>query len=204
MIGTQHLQAFLLLLSILTILFFNLYERYIPVGPELLEDTRFTLTTSKWRYSNTGITNSTDGVIRLHSDVYSPDIYVTQSLPSIKNHNLLLLSAETKTQNVSRGQKRWMSARIILLPIKQDDIPIYSTPHNLVNIYGDHEWSQSRKVFKIPETTTKISVSAQLLNVTGTFWVRKISLRAASEKSFYEHLHPSPQEQTGISRRNCF
>lgn len=186
MIGAKHPQILALSLVFITILFFNLYERYVPISAELLDNTEFNLPLSKWNYSNIDTINSSNGIIRLHSDNYSTDAYITQLLPIKKHNKLLRLSADTKTSQVSRNQKYWMSARIILLSHRQNGTPIYGAPHNLVNLHGDSSWSHSSRVFKIPETADKIGISAQLANVTGTFWIRNISLQAVSEKTSFQ------------------
>jgi hypothetical protein len=160
MIGIQRYQMWVLSLAALTILFFNLYGRYVPVSPELLSDTEFNLSSSQWTYSNTDIVSSANGVIRLHSDNYSTNTYITQVLPTLKHNKLLRLSADTKTSHVSRGLQPWMSARITLLSIKHDGTPIYSIPHNLVNLYDSHDWSHYSNVFRVPEIASKISISA--------------------------------------------
>ncbi len=185
---SKHAQFLFLSLSILTILFFNLYERYTPVSPELLDNTELSPPSTKWNYPGTESISSNGGTIRLHSDNYSTDTYITQTIPVVKPYKFLRLSADTKTQAVSKGRQHWMSARVILLTYKPDGTPIYSIPHNLINLYGSHEWSLSSNVFKIPETTSKISISAQLTNVTGTFWVKDLSLRAVDEKASFRIL----------------
>jgi len=188
MISTQKHQAWLLTLSVFTILFFNLYERYVPVSPELLYGTEFNFLSEKWSSSDKGISIPTKGTVSLYSDDYSTVTHITQLVPAMQQYRLLRLSADTKSSNIPRGHEHWMSARVILLSHTDDGIPVYNIPHNLVNLYGDHDWSHSSGVFKIVDGADKISVSVQLANVSGTFWVKNLRLQAVSEKESFNAI----------------
>jgi len=175
----------LLLLAIGTILFFNLYEKYVVIGPELIRNAHFDNNLAEWEHSRYGISPlipSVDG-IRLHSEAPSMVIQISQFIPGAERYPLLRISCDTKTHNVSEGQKQWMTARVVLVSHK----PKYYLTHTLVNLHGTHNWERHEAVFAIDANTSRISVSTQLTQATGTLWVKNLSLRPITvSASFYK------------------
>jgi len=194
----SHLTAFLrsvsckvtvlLLLSIGTILLFNLHEKYAVSGPELLRNAGFDNNIAEWELTPHGISTIVPaaGSVRLHSEIPVTSVKITQYVPGAARYPLLRLSCDIKTQNVAEGQERWMTARVLLVSHDSQGKPMYHLPHTLINLSGSHNWEHHEAVFKIDASTASISVSAQLAYAIGTMWVKNPSLRPVTQMdSFY-------------------
>jgi len=182
--SASYKAATLLLLSIATILFFNLYERYTVIGPELLQNGDFD-------NSSTGVTttNPAVGSTRLHSDAPANFVYTSQDITDFQHYPLLRLSYEIKTVNVSRGPFDWMAARIVLLTsLNPNGTPTHLQTHVLTNIHGTHKWERHEVVFTTHADTSKLNVSAQLAKATGTFWVKNLSLLPVKETALFDTI----------------
>jgi VanZ family protein len=180
--------AALLLLSIATILLFNLHEKYTVSGPELLNNASFDNNLAGWVHTPHGISTSDPAVggVRLHSEIPATSIQITQIIPDAKPYPLLRLSCDIKTHNVAEGKARWMTARVLLVSHDLKENPMYHLPHTLINLSGTHNWEHHEAVFPIDANATSISVSVQLAQATGTMWVKNISLRPVTQMdSFY-------------------
>ena len=173
----------LLLLSIGTILFFNLYDRYVVIGPELITDNLFSSNLTKWEPSGQDISVPTvgAGIARLYSDNPAIIVDLSQTIPNAARYPLLRLSCDIKTSNVPQGQGGWNTARVILVSHDQSGAPMYLLPHALANLYGTHDWGHYEGVFAVNAGTTKVRVSTQLAQTTGTLWVKNMSLRPLAE-----------------------
>lgn len=173
----------LLLLSLGTILFFNLYDRYVVIGPELLTDALFSDNLTKWEPSGQDISVPTTGagIARLHSDNSEIIVNLSQVIPDVPRYTLLRLSCDIKTSNISQSQGGWNVARVILVPHDAKGEPMYHLPHTLVHLRGTHEWGNHAGVFAVDATTTKVRLSVQLAHTTGTMWVKNLSLRPLAE-----------------------
>lgn len=179
----------LLLLSIGTILFFNLYEKYSVIGPELIRNARFDSNLVEWKHTPYGILSlapAVDGV-RLHSEVPTMLVQISQINPGADRYPLLRLSCDIKTHNVSPGQERWMTARVDLVSHNLKGGAMYHLPHIVASLRGTHTWEHHEAVFARDASTAWFSVSAQLAQATGTMWVKNLSLRPVAElASFYK------------------
>lgn len=179
----------LLSFSLVTILFFNCYGRYVVTGPELLRNTSFHSLLTGWKHSNQGIAITGSGVVELYSDNQAATVYLTQAIPGAQRYPLLRLACDIETRNVIRGREHWMAARVILLSHDQYGAPIYNLPHILANLRDTHDWEQHEGVFAVSPDTAAISISVQLAQATGTMWVRNLSLVPVTEKASYRTYH---------------
>ena len=178
----------LLLLSISTILLFNLHEKYTVSGPELLHNASFDNNLAEWEHTKHGVSPIVPAVggVRLHSVIPSTSVQISQVIPGAEHYPLLRLSCDIKTQNVAAGQKQWMMARVLLVSHNLKGKPMYHLPHTLVNLSSTNNWEYHEVVFTTDANTATISISAQLAQATGTMWVRNLSLRPVIQAdSFY-------------------
>lgn len=187
-IPTSFKILFLLVLSACTIIFFNYYERYHIVGPELLENADFRDGLQHWERSGLGIALPAGGagVAKLHvqSPIKHASLYQVVQAPY--HFKLLCLSADIKTLNVVSGDKSWETARVVLVSHNRAGEAMYFLPHILTQQRGNADWAHYEKVFSIAPTVAKVYVIAQILQSTGTLWIKSISLRPVALKSAFK------------------
>lgn len=179
--------TFLLLLSVGTILFFNLYDRYLVIGPELITNNLFQSNLTQWEYSvqNVSILSSGGNVARLDSDNPVNNIYLSQTISDVTRYPLLRLSCDIKTRYVTQGHGNWDPARIALVAHDSKGAPMYYLPHALINLHGTHDWQHHEGVFAINANTAAVRLSTHLAYGTGTIWVKNFSLRPLEEKAAF-------------------
>lgn len=180
----------LLLLSLCTILFFNLYGQYAIVGPELLRNAHFDNNLAEWKSTPHGISalDPTVGGVRLHSEAPAVLVQIAQIIPGAEWYPLLRLSCDIKTHNISEGQKPWMAARVVLASHNRNGKPMYYLPHLLANLRGTHDWDHHEAVFARDGNTAWVNVSAQIAQTTGTMWVKNLSLRPVIQRDYFHEL----------------
>jgi len=174
----------LILLSTCTIIFFNNYERYQVVGPELLENTDLRNGLDHWKHPGTGITlHSKNGALaklEATTPIQSPSL--SQVIRAFYGYQLLRLSCDIKTQNIIGGDKDWETARVVLISHNKEGEAMYDLPHVLANQRGNSDWRHYEKVFEIAPDTSGVTVAAQIVESTGSLWVKSFSLRPVALK----------------------
>lgn len=180
----------LLLLSIGSILFFNLHEKYAVIGPEQLRNAHFDNNLEGWKRTPYGVFAPVPAVggILLQSGLPATSVQLDQIIPGAERFPLLRLSCDIETRNVSEGKERWMTARVVLVSYNREGKPMYNLPHTLANISGTHNWEHHEAVFAIDAKATSISVSIQLAQATGSMWVKNLSLRPVVQKDSFHKL----------------
>jgi len=177
----------LILLSISTILFFNYYEKYSIVGPELLQNINFDNQAAGWNYSRSGISISTSKKsVKLHSNVYNVSKHFNQTVNNITGYQRLRLTFDTKAQKVTPGNAVWMTARVHLVSYSQTDTALHSPTHVLTSLIGNSEWSHNEVVFVTPLKMPSLRVTVQLAKATGTLWARNLSLQPVVKTNEYK------------------
>jgi hypothetical protein len=173
----------LLLLSVSTILFFNLYARFVVIGPELLRNNLFHNNLAEWEYfdQSVSVPNLDEGIVRLHSDNPAIIVGLSQTIPEATHYRLLKLACDTKTSNVPQGRGGWNTARVILVSHDPKGIPLWHLPYALAILHGTHEWEHHEEVFAVAADASRVSIFAQLAQTTGTLWVKNLSLRPVTE-----------------------
>jgi len=170
--------AALLLLSIISVLFFNYYEKYENIGPEILQNTSFSKHSSEWSYSRSGVSPLTsENGFRLHTDDSNDLIQITRVVPVTRHNQQLRVSFDTKTLNIKHGPERWMTARVILAIYAQSEMSLRSPTHVLISLLGTNEWTHNEVVFTTGANTDSLKISAQLARAKGTLWIKNISLQ---------------------------
>jgi hypothetical protein len=175
------------MLSVGTILFFNLYDRYLVIGPELIMNNLFHNNLAQWEYSVQGVSILSPDVntVRLNSENPANDIYLSQTIPDVARYSLLRLECDIKTRDIPQVQGSWDSVRIALISHDPSGVPMYKLPHALVNLHGTHDWQHHEGVFLVSNNTVMVRLSVQLAQATGTLWVKNFSLRPLVERTSY-------------------
>lgn len=178
---------FLLFFSIFTILFFNHYDRYIVVGPELIQNPDFSQGNG-WKQSSPSISltpeNQGMALLTAHSQTEAPSL--SQTLPVPGQSNLLRLSCDIKTKNIIAGNKYWKSARVVMLQRNSRGEPMYSLPHILASQQTDSDWQHFEKAFIINPTTAEVLIAAELVQSSGSMWIKSLSLRPIAVKASFK------------------
>jgi VanZ family protein len=174
----------LILLSTCTIIFFNNYGRYQVVGPELLENADLRNELEHWEHTGTGITvyskNEVPAKLDATTSIQSPSL--SQAIRPFHGFQLLRLSCDIKTQNIIGGDKDWETARVVLISHNKEGEEMYYLPHVLANQRGNSDWRRYEKVFTIAPDASEITVAAQIVESTGSLWVKSFSLRPVALK----------------------
>lgn len=174
----------LILMSCCSIVFFNFYERYQLVGPELIENADWSNGLAHWQHTgNVSVLPLQKEVIaKLETAVPVESAYMSQIIrPSIQTR-LVKLDCEIKTENIVNGDMSWKTARVVLVSFNAAGEAMYSLPHVLVRQEGSRDWMRYEKVFAIPGEVSKIMVAAQLIKSTGSLWIKSISLHPVTLK----------------------
>lgn len=167
------------LLSVCTIIFFNHYQRYHITGQEILENADFADGSDRWGFSGSGhvLTSENGGVAKLDAPSAGESQSLFQVIHGQYTSQLLRLSCEIKTQNIIGGDHAWKAARVALVSHNKAGEAMYNLPHILANQTGSSDWVHYEKVFAIAPDVAKITVAAQIVNSSGTLWIKAISLR---------------------------
>ena len=177
----QVIAIFMLCVS--TILLSNMIDRYEVIGDELLVNNNFDNKFKGWHKSGNGIAVSEEmqPVVQLQSRNYKKKVYVKQMLDNIQKGQTVRLAGAIKTHDVSQGDKAWMAARIIFVARGNDGLSMYNLPHILAARNASTDWESFSKIFSTSSDASSYFVEIQLLNVTGTMWVKNLSLKYVKE-----------------------
>jgi VanZ family protein len=168
-----------------TVMFFNLYDRYEPYGPELLSDPGFTDGFEKWQISGRGVAELTgNGTVMLRAATPDKGVAVRQYLPDPMRHRLVRLRGELRAQNIQLGEQSWHSGRLVLVSFDTNQRMI-AGPHVVVNLQGTQGWKTYQAVFRIPQNAVEVRVSLQIIGATGELAARNFSLHEVQQRSHY-------------------
>lgn len=188
--STSFKVAALLLLSLGTILFFNTYDRYVAIGPELLTNTHFHGNLIEWDFprQDTSVQIPDEDIVRLHSDNPANMINFSQDIPIVKQYPLLLLSCDIKIRDVPRHKGGRNAARVILVSHDEKGVPMYHLPHAAAILSGTHDWEHHERVFAVHGDSPRVRMSVQLDHTSGTMWVKNLSLRPLAESASFHRF----------------
>lgn len=172
-------------LTIGTMAFFNLYDRYELHGSELLSDPSFTEGFEKWKLSDGGVARLTkDGTIILQATTLNKGVAVRQYLPDPTLYHGVRLEGELRTKNIKMGEENWHSGRLLLVSFDENQ-RMMSVPHVVVNLVGTHDWKAYQRVFTIPRNAVEVGVSLQIIGTTGELAARNLSVHQVQQRSHY-------------------
>jgi len=178
----------LILLSFCTIWLFNVYDRYVFVGQELLENAAFNNGLDHWTRSSKGISLSDESraIVKLHASSPTDSIALSQEIHGPQHTKLLRLSCNIKTHNIIGGNAYWKAARVVFIQRNHQGKMMYSLPHLLAYPRGDNDWAHYDKVFAVDPDMAEMQVSAEIIQGTGTLWIKALSLRPIAVKTAFK------------------
>ena len=179
-----------MLLVIGTTAFFNLYERYEPVGKELLVDPNFKEGFSRWLQSGRGAAEIINGDVVLRATAPAADVAVRQIIKNPSRFSQLRLSAELEATDIRPGPRFWQRGYLALVSF-DDDKRMLQVPHVAAHLEGTKAWKSYSAVFRVPEAADELRVSVQLIGATGTLAFRNLSLQEVAERPSYGVLRGS-------------
>lgn len=164
------------------------YERYQPVGPELLPALQLDSEDSHWQsYGLQGaVIQESSEIVRLHSDDPAKSVGLKFIITEPSRFQYLRLSADLKTKNVVAGKKGWQKARLLLSSHDAQGkwLPL---PHQVVTLEGNHPWKNYSEVFTISATAAQLRAGVQLPRATGTLWVKNLHLQEVTITPIYHY-----------------
>ncbi|MBS3952294.1 MAG: VanZ family protein [Methylomicrobium sp.] len=168
-------------------MFFNFYERYQLVGPDLIENADWSNGLAHWQYTgNVSVLPLQNEVIaKLETTVPVESAFISQIIRPSGQTRLVKLRCEIKTENIVNGDTSWKTARVVLVSFNAAGEAMYDLPHVLVHQEGSHDWVRYEKVFAIPGDVSKIMVAGQIVRSTGSLWIKSISLRPVTLKTAF-------------------
>lgn len=181
----------LLIMFVLTISMANRIHQYEVTGGELLVNRSFDSDLKSWHKVGdvTTVLDESQRVVQLKSEQSQKIVSIKQTLENIQKGSLVRFVATMKTQDISKGNQAWQVARIIFVAIDENGQSLFNATHALTVRTGTTDWTDASKVFSANSNTSKYSVEIQLVNVTGTAWVKDISLRSVEETRYYRLFH---------------
>lgn len=180
--------AVFLLLAFLTVFIADYVGLYEEIGPELLSNNDFKEGFADWRRIGSDYLSLFEDPVsvKMYSAVPENKISLFQSIGDPGRFRLLKLSGDIKTEAVSSGDKEWYRAGLLLAHYDDKGVWI-SAPHVVVALTDDNPWKRYEKIFQIKPEAAEVRVIAQFIKVTGSMWVKNLSLREAVEKSIYKY-----------------
>lgn len=162
------------------------FERYVPVGPELLHNPGFSENLAQWQLAGPPSAAVIDpaGGLRLQATDSEKSISVGQSLADPGRFRLLRLAADLRSEKVIAGAKGWERARL-LLRCSNDTGALWSIPHQVATLQGDQAWQHYAKTFRVPDDVLEARVIAQLAHASGTLWIKNLSLQEVALKPLF-------------------
>ena len=178
----------IMLLTYATVFLSNNFKRYQTIGNDLIRvDNYVGNEVNKWKKRGdvSLLLDKSNITVRLHSDTDKRVISFSKRFDNLGRGSKYRLAAQLKTENVSYGDKVWKAARIIFVAEDSEGRPIYSVPHILVARNGTTTWESYSRVFTAISHAASYQVNIQLVNVTGTLWVKDLSLIRIEETESY-------------------
>lgn len=173
---------FFTLLAIATLLTHFFVERFRPTGNELL--------TAQWqtKISDESQVDIEQEHIRIFSDNPNDTVSAFQFLEQTPYRQLVLFSAEIRSNDIIRGKKPWHTGMVSITQ-KIGDKNDHFLPISTTSLTGTNEWKKYQDYFHIPSKTI-ILFSIELYKAVGLFEVRNI------------HFYPVEEMQTYIWSKN--
>lgn len=184
------------LLTLLNLVLFLNTPTHIKTGSQLLKNNHFSQGKAHWQtsYSNE------KGEIAIFPNLVSIKTYNT--LATIKlaqmidtkslQSNTLLLSASVKSDDISQGNFRWNTGKILLIQMIQDkmiqDKMNWHLSQSLVSISGTTPWQTYSKIFTISPKTDYLVIRVEINNATGLLAAKNLKLYNAIPNPRYNPL----------------
>ncbi|MCU7845023.1 MAG: VanZ family protein [Candidatus Thiodiazotropha sp. (ex Monitilora ramsayi)] len=168
------------------LIFFSLVDPFRTDGTELLDNRDFSQGLMAWELDGAAASvRIEEGVLSIDHGAEVLSTTLSQCRPAQDFPDRLILSAESMSRSVIRGDASWHEARIDLVGYDTRGEGIYRTKTRLLSMDGDRDWRFARKPFNRPETADIRCVEISLYSSPGLFQVRHLSLqRGVKVKAF--------------------
>lgn len=190
---TSKLNLFSALFAILTVgvmtLFFNLYDPWQPVGPELIPDGGFNTpsATNVWSGWNEwtqlvpdGGFGGSPGVVLATSSnqngILRFTVYDLTHIPAFR------VSLRATAQGIVRGKNGYHVPRAIFFYHDASEKSLYNLHHGIMDISKDTGWKRYVDVFPVPVGAANARFHIQNLGVAGTLQVDDLSVIPVRER----------------------
>lgn len=169
--------------------FFNLYDPWQPVGPELIPDGSFSSpsATNSWSgwgewtrlVPDGGYAGSPGVVLTCSSNAHGTLRFTIYNLTNIPAFRVSLRAA---AKDVIPGTKGYHVPRAIFFYHDQTGKSLYGLHHGVTDISEDTEWKQYEDVFPVPEGASNGRFHIQNLAVGGIMHVDDLSVVPVRER----------------------
>jgi hypothetical protein len=175
-----------LLLCLLTLLFFSIVHPFEGTGAELLKNGGFVQGIDGWKLDGSAAQVKIDDaklIIDHGNERHSTTLlqcWLVQALP-----RQLILTAESSSQALKRGEAYWHTGRIDLVGYDDEDEGIYRNTR-LISMQGERDWVFTQRAYDLPPSAVRCCVEISLYSASGRFQVRQMSLKQAEPVAEYD------------------
>ena len=183
----QNSQRKTALFALLTVagmaLFFNLYNPWIPVGPDRILDggfenpscieewtgwgERVSLTPQAGFQKTSGVqirtTPTKNGILR-------------KTITEIENVSAFQVSLRATTQNVQGGKESWYFPRSVFFYRTTENKALFNISHGIFMIDKDSHWKHYTETFPVPDHVKNVTLQVQNLGVGGILCIDDLSI----------------------------
>jgi len=170
-------------------LFFNLYEPWIPIGPELIPDGSFSTPAATNRWSGW------NGLTRLVPDGGfggSPGVVLTTAsnqngilrftVYDLTNIPAFRVSLRAAATGIVRGKEAYHVPRAIFFYHDAAAKSLYNLHHGIMDIPADAGWQRYQDVFPVPVGAANARLHIQNLGQAGTMQIDDVSVIPVKER----------------------
>jgi len=171
-------------------LFFNLYDPWQPIGPELIQDGSFSTlsATNGWRgwskltrlVPDVGFDGSPGVVLTCSPNQHGVLGFTVYNLTNIPAFRVSLRAA---AQGIVRGKESYHVPRAVFVYQNAKAKNLSCRHHVVMHIQKDTGWRRYRDVFTVPKGATKAQMEAQNLGVAGIMEMDDASVIPVRERS---------------------
>ena len=190
---SENRNLFIILFTGLTVgvmaLFYNIYEPWRPIGPELIPDSSFSTpaATTEWSGWNEWTRLTPDGGYR-----GSPGVVLTTSsnqngiirftVRDLTNVPAFRVSLRAAAQEIIRGKEGYHVPRAIFFYEDAGKKSLFSLHHGVMDIRNDTGWRYYKDFFPVPTNATLARLHIQNLGVAGVMRIDDISIIPVCER----------------------
>ena len=187
-------KLFAALFAVLTVgimaLFFNLYDPWQPIGPELIQDGGFNTpaVTNVWsgwnelaRLVPAGGFGGSPGVVLTTSSNRNGTLYFT--IHNLTNIPVFRVSLRAAAQGVVRGKEGYHLPRAVFVYQDAKAKNLYYRHHVVMHIQRDTGWRRYEELFPVPKGAARAQLEVQNLGVAGVMQVDDVSVIPVRERS---------------------
>jgi hypothetical protein len=165
--------------------FFAFVQPYRGFGPELLYNQDFSRGLLGWEFDGASRKAVIDqDVITIDHADKKLSTTLLQCSPKELFPKQLILSAESMSHGVKKGEVSWHEARIDLVDYDIQDVGVYGKTL-LIAMQGDTGWVSSQRLFTVNPSAHKRCVEISLYSSPGQFKVRNLSLKEGERVEAY-------------------